>query len=72
MIETLSMVSHKNYDPNANEGCVLFSTSKLITCFIDDFTSRMKSQSIVSLLNRKYVHTHTYWILNLEGEVHST
>ena len=46
----------------------MFSTSKLITCFIHDFTSGMKSQSIASLLVRS---AHIYWILDLEGEVHS-
>ena len=62
------MVSHKNYNLNANEGFVMFLTSKLITCFIDGFTSKMKSQSIAYLLNGS---EHIYWILNLEDEVHS-
>ena len=43
-------------------------TSKLITCFIDGFTLIMKSQSIAYLLNGS---EHIYWILDLEGEVHS-
>ena len=38
-------------------------TSKLTTCFIDGFTSKMKSQSIVYLLNGS---GHIYWILDLE------
>jgi hypothetical protein len=44
------MISHKNYNINVNEDFVMFLTFELITCFIDDFTSRMKSQSIVVLL----------------------
>ena len=43
-------------------------TSKLITCFIDGFTSKRKSQSIAYLLNGS---AHIYWILDLEDEVHS-
>ena len=68
MTKTLSMVSHKNYNLNANEGFVIFLTSKLITCFIDGFTLKMKSQSIAYLLNGS---EHIYWILDLEDEVHS-
>ena len=68
MTKTLSMVSHKNYNLSANEGFVIFLTSKLITCFIDGFTSKMKSQSIAYLLNGS---EHIYWILDLEDEVHS-
>ena len=47
---------------------VTFLTSKLITCFIDDFTSKMKSWSIDHLSSR---NEHIYWILDLEDEVHS-
>ena len=61
------MVSHKSYSINANEDFEMFLTSKLITCFIDTFTSGMKSKSISSLLIES---THMY-ILDLEGEVHS-
>ena len=43
MMKTISMVSHKTYNLSANEGLVMFWTSKLITCFIDGFTSKMKS-----------------------------
>ena len=43
-------------------------TSKLITCFIDGFTSERKSKSIAYLLNES---EHIYWILDLEDEVHS-
>ena len=35
MTKTLSMVSHKTYNLIANEGFVIFMTSKLIACFID-------------------------------------
>ena len=45
------MVSHKHYSLNANEGFAIFLTSKFITCFIEGFTSKMKSQSIAFLLN---------------------
>ena len=68
MTKTLSMVSQQNYNLNANEDFVIFFTSKLITCFIDGFTSKMKSQSIAYLLNES---EHIYWILDLEGEMHS-
>jgi hypothetical protein len=61
--------SHENYKVFiANEDLVIFLTSKLITCFIDGFTSDLISQSIVYLLGGR---EHTYWILGLEGEVHS-
>ena len=43
-------------------------TSKLITCFIEGFTSIMKSQSIAYLLSGS---AHIYWVLDLEGEVQS-
>ena len=62
------MVSRKNYNLNANEGFVIFLTSKLITGFIDGFTLEMKSKSIAYLLNGS---EHIYWLWDLEGEVHS-
>ena len=52
------MVSHKSYNILANEAFAMFLTSELITCFIDTFTSRTKSQSITSLLSGN-IHTHT-------------
>ena len=58
----------QNYNLNINEDFVMFLTSKLIMCFIDGFTSGMKSQSIAYLLIGS---AHIYWILDLEGEVHS-
>ena len=69
MTKTLSMASHKNYNLGANEGLVIFLASELIACFIDNFTLIMKSQPIAYLLNGS---EHIYWILDLEGEVHST
>ena len=62
------MVSHKNYNLNVTQNFAMLSTSKLITCFIDGFTSKMKSQSIAYLLVGS---AHMYWILDLEGEMHS-
>ena len=37
----------------------MFLTPKLITCFIDNFTFKMKSQSIAYLFNGSQ---HIYWI----------
>ena len=62
------MVICKNYNLNANEGFVVFLTFKLTTCFIGGFTLTMKPQSIAHLLNG---NEHIYWVLDLEGEVHS-
>jgi hypothetical protein len=44
------MVSHKKYNLNVNESFVSLLISKLITFFIDGFTSGMKSQSMTYLL----------------------
>ena len=68
MTKTLSMVNYKNYNLGANEGFVIFWTLKFITCFIDSFTLKMKSQSITYLPNGS---RDIYCILDLEGEVHS-
>ena len=46
----------------------MFLTFKLVSHFIDSFTSGMKSQSIAYLL---FGSAHIYWILDLEDEVHS-
>ena len=62
------MVSRKNYTLNVHEDFVMFLTSKLMSCYIDGFTSEMKSLSIAYLLMGS---AHIYWILDLEGEVHS-
>jgi hypothetical protein len=67
MTKTLSMVSHKSYNLIANEGFVMFLTSKLITCFIDGLSLKRKSQSVAYLLNES---EHIYWILDLDNEVH--
>ena len=40
MAKTLWKVSHKNCNLGANEEFVMFLTSKLITCFIEGFTSK--------------------------------
>ena len=68
MTKTLSMVSRKNHNLVANEGFVILLTSKLITCFINMFTLKMKSLTTVYLHNG---NEHIYWSLDLEGEVHS-
>ena len=68
MTMTLSIVSHKNYNFTTNKSFVIFLTFKLIACFIDGFTLRMKYQSIAYLLNGS---EHLDWILNVEDEVHS-
>jgi hypothetical protein len=65
MTKTLSMVSRKNHNINANKGFVIFQTFKLSTYFIHGFTLKMKSQSIIYLLNRS---DHIYWISDLENE----
>ena len=62
------MESPKNYNLNTNEGFVIILTPKLFTCFIGDFALITKSQSIAYLLNGS---EHIYWILDVEGEVHS-
>ena len=62
------MVNPNNYILIANEGFVIFLTSKLITCFIDNFTLKRKSQSIAHLLNGS---EHINWILDFKNEVHS-
>ena len=51
MRKTLSMESHKDYNLNANEGFVILLAFKSMTCFIDGFTSKLKSQTILYLLN---------------------
>ena len=68
MTKTPSMVSQKNENLNINEDFVMYLNSKLITCFIDGFTSNMRSQSIAYLLNG---NEHIYWSLDLEGGLHS-
>ena len=47
---------------------MIILTFKLITCFIDNFTLKMTTQSMSYSLNGS---EHIYWILGLVGEVHS-
>ena len=68
MTKTLSTVSHTNYNLNANEVLVMILTSKLMTSFMNSFTSKKESQSIANLLNGS---GHIYWILDLDNQVHS-
>ena len=61
MTKPVSVVSHNNYNLSANEPFAMFLTSKLITCFIDNFTSKKKSQSIAHLLNEtKHIYIYIY------------
>ena len=64
------MASFKNYNLCVNEGFVNFLTSKLITCFIDGFTLKVKAQSISYFLDGSE-HIYSTYILDLEDEVHS-
>ena len=64
MTRTLFMVNRKIYNLNANEGFEIFLTSKLLTCFIGDFTSTMIPKSIAHLL---IGNEHIYWILGPWG-----
>ena len=43
------MVNHTNYNLNVNEDFAIFLTFKLITCFIDGFTSRINEIPIKCL-----------------------
>ena len=70
MTKILSMISHKNYNLSANEGFVIFLLPSLLHVFFDGFTLKFNSQLITYLLNGSE-HIYIYWILNLEGEVHS-
>ena len=66
------MVSHKNSNLIANESFVTFMTSKLITCFIEDFTLKRKSHSIAYLFNRSE-HIYIYigfWTLKMKCSQH--
>jgi hypothetical protein len=51
------MVRHKNDNLSANEGFATFSTSKLIICFINGLTSKMKSEPIAYFPNE---NEHVY------------
>jgi hypothetical protein len=70
MTKTHSMVSHKNYNLNGNERCVIFLTPKLITCLmVNGCTLKLKCRWIAHLLSGS--EHILYLILDLEGEVHS-
>ena len=58
------MVGHLNDNLSINEGFVMFDF-QISTCFIDGFTSKIKSQSIFVLLNGS---ERIYW--DLENELH--
>ena len=47
MTKSLSIVSNKNYNLNANEDFVIFLTLKLITCFIGGFILKVKSSQLL-------------------------
>lgn len=51
-------LSHINDNLSANEGFIIFVNIKLMTCFIDNFTSKMKSQSIAYLYNGSAKNTN--------------
>jgi hypothetical protein len=69
MTKTFQWEVTKNYNLSASEDFVIFLTFKLIKCFLlDNFTLKLKSQSIVYLLNGS---EHICWILDLEDEQHS-
>jgi hypothetical protein len=65
MTKTLSMVSLKNYNLGANEGLVIFLTSKLITCFIAGFTSKWNPYQLLiySMEVNKYIG---FWTLKMK------
>ena len=70
MTKTLSMVSHKNYNLNANEGLVILFTSKFfLIALLMVSLQKMKSQSIAYLL---YERKHIYWIWTLKTKYTST
>ena len=65
MTKTLSMVSHKNYNLNANEGFVNCFTSKLITCFVDGVTSKVHPSQL--LINSMEVNKYIgFWTLKMK------
>jgi hypothetical protein len=68
MTKTISNDKLKIYNFNVNEDFAMLLISKLIMCFTNGSTSRMKSQSIAY---PPIGSAHIYWILDLEGEVHS-
>ena len=69
MIRTLLMVSHQNYNLDANMDFVIFLTFKLNTCCTNgNFTSKMRSQSIAYLFNRcEHIYIEYYGTLKVKG-----
>ena len=70
MTKNLSMVSHKFFNLSANECFVIFLIFKLITCFIDNFTLKMKSHYVAYLLNEsEHIYIYIYigfWTLKVK------
>jgi hypothetical protein len=59
------MASRKNYNPNVDEDFVIYFTSILFTCLMDDSTSGMKSQSII--YSQSEVHSiWDFWTSSLQ------
>ena len=50
------MLNYKHYNLNVNNGFVILLTSKLITRFTNNYTSKVKSQSIASAPS-EYIYT---------------
>ena len=65
MTKPLSMASHNNLNLGAWGFC-MFLTSKLITCFIDGFTSKREFQSIVHLLTMNWNIYIGFWTLKMK------
>ena len=59
MRRALSNGKSQNYNLGANEGFVMFLTSKLITSFVDGFTLGMQSQANAYLQSQS---AHTVYI----------
>ena len=69
MTMTLSIlnINSQKYNLIVDEDFVIVLTSKLITCFVDDFNSELNSTQLLMY----WLEVHIYWVLDLEGEVHS-
>ena len=59
------MLSHNVFSLCVNEGFVTFFTSNIFTCFIDGFTSKMKSQSMAYLLSGTDIYIE-FWTLKMK------
>ena len=71
MTKAFSMVTHKNCNPSANDGFVIYLTSKLFICFIDEFTSKKEIPINCLFIQWKWAYIYIYMGLDLENEVHS-